>query len=298
MDESLDLLIAGVHESELFLEKVQPHKERVRRPFNLVAGLRWLSAGMNKRDRAQLHAPLGDAFGGHPGRAVSILYNGESRENQSPAGEEYRNLRDAANEVAARERILHWEIEFPHVMTGENPGFDAIVSNPPWDRIKLQEVEWWAARDGAVAKARTAADRKRVDRTPPTLPSTIPSSTEFDAAAAQAAQLSTLVRKGGDYPLLGKGDINLYSLFVERSLSLVKSTGIVGLLTPSGIYADYTAADFFRSISTTGRLGGIYDFENRRTHNPDASTAKWFRGRTPAVHLLRLDCWGRRPTLR
>ena len=139
MDESLDLLIGGVHESELFLEKVKPHKERVRGPFNLVAGLRWLSAGMNKRDRAQLHAPLGDAFGGHPGRAVSILYNGESRENQSPAGEEYRNLRDAAYQVADRERILHWEIEFPHVMTGDNPGFDAIISNPPWDRIKLQE---------------------------------------------------------------------------------------------------------------------------------------------------------------
>ena len=274
MDESLDLLIGGVHESELFLEKVKPHKERVRRPFNLVAGLRWLSAGMNKRDRAQLHAPLGDAFGGHPGRAVSILYNGESRENQSPAGEEYRNLRDAANEIAARERILHWEIEFPHVMTGDNPGFDAIISNPPWDRIKLQEVEWWAARDEAVAKARTAADRKRVVAR--RRAEHDPIVDEFDAAAAQAAQLSTLVRKGGDYPLLGKGDINLYSLFVERSLSLVKSTGIVGLLTPSGIYADYTAADFFRSISTTGRLGGIYDFENRRSSNADARTAKWF----------------------
>ena len=99
---------------------------------------------------------------------------------------------------------------------------------------------------------------------------------EFDAAAEQALQLSTLIRRGGDYPLLGKGDINLYSLFVERSLSLVKPTGVVGLLTPSGIYADHTAADFFRSISTTGRLGGIYDFENRRSSNPDAATAKWF----------------------
>ena len=292
MDESLDLLIAGVHESELFLEKVKPHKERVRRPFNLVAGLRWLSAGMNKRDRAQLHAPFDDAFGGHPGRAVSILYNGESRENQSPAGEEYRNLRDAANEVAARERILHWEIEFPHVMTGDNPGFDAIISNPPWDRIKLQEVEWWAARDEAVAKARTAADRKRVVAR--RRAEHDPIVAEFDAAAAQAAQLSTLVRKGGDYPLLGKGDINLYSLFVERSLSLVKSTGIVGLLTPSGIYADYTAADFFRSISTTGRLGGIYDFENRRSSNAEARTAKWFADVHPQFKFCALIAGGER----
>ena len=38
----------------------------------------------------------------------------------------------------------------------------------------------------------------------------------------------------------------------------------MGLLTPSGIYADKTAAKFFKSISTSGRLGGLYDFENRR----------------------------------
>ena len=57
---------------------------------------------------------------------------------------------------------------------------------------------------------------------------------------------------------------NLYSLFVERALRLVKPGGLVGLLTPSGIYADKTAARFFKSVSTTGRVAGIYDFENRR----------------------------------
>ena len=64
--------------------------------------------------------------------------------------------------------------------------------------------------------------------------------------------------------MLGGGDINLYSLFVERSLRLVKPGGLVGLLTPSGIYADKTAARFFKSVSTTGRVAGIFDFENRR----------------------------------
>ena len=65
-------------------------------------------------------------------------------------------------------------------------------------------------------------------------------------------------------PLLSGGDVNLYSLFVERAMGLIKPDGLVGLLTPSGIYADKTAADFFKSISTTGRLASLYDFENRR----------------------------------
>ena len=64
--------------------------------------------------------------------------------------------------------------------------------------------------------------------------------------------------------LLGGGDINLYSLFVERAMRLVKADGLVGLLTPSGIYADLTAAKFFKSVSTRGRVAGLYDFENRK----------------------------------
>ena len=87
---------------------------------------------------------------------------------------------------------------------------------------------------------------------------------EFDAAKDRADKLGQLIRKSGHYPLLGGGDINLYSLFVERAMSLIKPDGFVGLLTPSGIYADKTAADFFKSVSTTGRVGGLFDFENRK----------------------------------
>ena len=71
--------------------------------------------------------------------------------------------------------------------------------------------------------------------------------------------------RGSDhYPLLGGGDINLYSLFVERAMSLIKPAGLVGLLTPSGIYADKTAARFFQTVSTSGRVSGLFDFENRK----------------------------------
>ena len=47
-------------------------------------------------------------------------------------------------------------------------------------------------------------------------------------------------------------------------MNLVKPDGFVGLLTPSGIYADKTAAEFFKTVSTGGRVGGLFDFENRR----------------------------------
>ena len=74
-----------------------------------------------------------------------------------------------------------------------------------------------------------------------------------------------MARASGEYPLLSGGDVNLYSLFVERAMTLVKPDGMVGLLTPSGIASDKTASAFFKGVATQGRLRALYDFENRRT---------------------------------
>ena len=78
-----------------------------------------------------------------------------------------------------------------------------------------------------------------------------------------------VLAKAGDFPLLGGGDVNLFSLFVERAQALVKPGGLVALLTPSGIAADKGAAEFFKSISATGRWGALFDFENKKVFFPD-----------------------------
>ena len=141
-------------------------------------------------------------------------------------------------------------------------GFDAVIGNPPWDRIKLQEVEWFATRARELALAPTAAERRKgIKRL---RDQGAPLADEFDTAKERADKLGRLVRASGDYPLLSGGDVNLYSLFVERAMSLIKPDGFVGLLTPSGIYADKTAARFFKSVSASGRVGGLFDFENKK----------------------------------
>ena len=76
-------------------------------------------------------------------------------------------------------------------------------------------------------------------------------------------------RTCGDYPLLAFGELNLYALFVERAMALVKTDGMVGLLTPSGIASDKTAARFFKGVATEGRLRALYDFENKKVFFPD-----------------------------
>jgi hypothetical protein len=173
-----------------------------------------------------------------------------------------------AHALAAERRFLHWEPAFPGVWTDWSSsfppgGFDAVIGNPPWDRMKLQEVEWFAARVPTIAHAQRAADRKRmIERLRRRRD---PIAADYEHAAWTAETAVGVAREIGAYPLLSSGDVNIYSLFIERALRLVRRDGIIGLLVPSGIAGDKGAAEFFRSISTTGRLAALLDFENRRT---------------------------------
>jgi hypothetical protein len=96
-----------------------------------------------------------------------------------------------------------------------------------------------------------------------------PLALDYAKAEARAEAAFRMARGSGDYPLLSGGDMNIYSLFVERAMTIVKPSGMVGLLTPSGIASDKTAAPFFKGVATGGRLKALYDFENKKIFFPD-----------------------------
>ena len=273
IEEMSDADVAEVRESAELFRGVEDTTANLRGMLDFLCGLRWLTSDMRGKARTALETPLVETLGSRPNEAYSLLArgpdavgNGESGGDTSWSG--FKELWSDARCIADREGFLHWEAAFPGVWQqwqDKQPagGFDAIIGNPPWDRIKLQEVEWFATRSPELALAPTAAARHAGIRA--LREQEDPLANEFDAAKERAERLGQLVRASGHYPLLGGGDINLYSLFVERAMSLVKPDGFVGLLTPSGIYADKTAAAFFESLSTSGRVGGLFDFENRRT---------------------------------
>ena len=261
-----DADVSEVHESQLQFQDVESATAGLRGFLDTLGGLRWLTAGMKVRQRALFEAPVAETLGSDPSRAYEQLAH-RPADHPNSGSVAFRERLAEARAVADEESLLHWEVAFPGMWRrwqNEVPegGFDAVIGNPPWDRIKLQEVEWFATRDPDLARAPTAAARREGIRR--LREQDDPLAHDFDQAKARADRLGQVIRASGHYPLLGGGDINLYSLFVERSLRLVKPNGLVGLLTPSGIYADRTAARFFQSVSTTGRVAGIYDFENRK----------------------------------
>ena len=273
IEEMSDADVAEVRESAALFRGVEHTTATLRGLLDFLCGLRWLTAGMKKKERTQYESPLVDFLERNSQEAYKLLALGPGAVDAVSPGSvetsaaDFEAMWSDARAIADRERFLHWEVAFPGVWHGwqdirPRGGFDAVIGNPPWDRIKLQEVEWFATRAPELALAPTAAARREGIRR--LRDRRAPLADEFDAAKERADRLGQLVRGSGDYPLLGGGDINLYSLFVERAMGLVKPDGFVGLLTPSGIYADKTAARFFQSVSTTGRVGGLFDFENRR----------------------------------
>ena len=185
-----------------------------------------------------------------------------------PGADAANALLQRARALAARERFFHWWTAFPTVFAADGSGgFDVVVGNPPWDRIKLQEVEWFAERERSIAAQARAADRKRLIAE--LQKKRAPLWEQYSQAVARAEANARVLTKAGDYPLLGGGDVNLYSLFVERANALVAKSGIVALLTPSGIAADKGAMPFFGPLASAGRLGLLYDFENRGIFFPD-----------------------------
>ncbi|MDE0080013.1 MAG: hypothetical protein OXO50_21010, partial [Caldilineaceae bacterium] len=273
IEEMSDADISEVEASASLFHEVEKTTAELRSLLDTLCGVSWLTAGMKKKARAEFEVPLVSAFALQEEQAFALLARGPDsvaaadplrQRNFWPAfSETWRQ----ANRIAARERFLHWEAAFPGVWQGwqdDRPkgGFDAVIGNPPWDQIEQPEVEWFALRDEEIELSPTGASRKALIRE--RMQSGNELALTYHDVRRNAAAMRSLVKESSAYPLLSGGRVNLYSLFIERAMRLIKPDGIVGLLTPSGIYADKTAARFFKSVSTSGRIGGLFDFENRK----------------------------------
>ncbi|MFO1285814.1 MAG: hypothetical protein U1F49_04260 [Rubrivivax sp.] len=271
--EFTDVDIAEVRLSKQLADEAEAKVAPLHALLDFWRALRWLVPGWPPAKAQQLAklAAGGDAALKQalhellsPERnLVALLHAGrlDSGEGNTEAARAANELLARVRALAAEERFFHWWTAFPTAFATQAPGFDAVIGNLPWDRIKLQEVEWFAERDPAIASQPRAADRKAMIAA--LQGKGAPLAADYAAAVARAEANARVLAKAGDYPLLGGGDVNLYSLFVERAQALVKPDGVVALLTPSGIAADKGAAEFFRSIATTKRLGAFFDFENK-----------------------------------
>ena len=179
---------------------------------------------------------LAPAGGGIPSAAFNALTDAiVSGTGALPSAVANRHL-DLAGEVARARRFFHWELEFPEAFFGadgrvlENPGFDAVIGNPPWDMIRA---------DAGSAEAR---ERSRAMITP----------------------VLRFAHDSGVYTAQSNGHANRYQLFTERALALTRRGGRVGLVLPAGLATDLGSAALRRRLFSTCDVDALVSIDNQR----------------------------------
>ena len=167
-------------------------------------------------------------------------------------------LVETTQRIAEDYGLFHWELAFPQIFA--RGGFDVVLGNPPWERVKLQEKEFFARREPSIATARNAAERKKLIAA---LPATNPILWKEWTSATRIAQAqSHFMRQSGRYPLCGKGDVNTYALFAEHNWRVQAPRGCAGFIVPSGIVTDDTTKEYFQALLDRSALASVHHFEN------------------------------------
>ncbi|MHA3690842.1 Eco57I restriction-modification methylase domain-containing protein [Akkermansia sp. AKK6] len=185
----------------------------------------------------------------------------------------------AARDACRAAGVFHWPMRFPEAMA--DGGFHCVLGNPPWEKIKLQEKEYFSARCPAIATASNASTRTHLiqllkegnmtHHQEETEGAPVPWEQalfrKYEAslrlAGAESLFYHTPAQDGGRFPLTGVGDVNLYALFAELDRSLRRPAGRAGFIVPTGIATDDSTKAFFQSISQGKQLESLYDFENK-----------------------------------
>ncbi len=169
------------------------------------------------------------------------------------------SMREEIGRLATQYQFFHGHLAFPEVFA--KGGFDAVLGNPPWERVKLQEKEWFAERSPEIANAPNAAARKRLIAGLKTDDPTLYQ--QFLDGSRQAEGESHILRNSGRYPLCGRGDINVYTVFAEGMRNQLNAAGRMGCVLPSGIATDDTTKFYFQDVVDKKSLVSLFDFENR-----------------------------------
>lgn len=144
---------------------------------------------------------------------------------------EAENDRREAEKLGDEFSFFHWPLEFPEVFGRDRPGFDVVVANPPWEKLKVERHDFFQMKLPGLKFVTSAAEREaRIQQ----LVSTDPSAQiEYEAAIESVERLKRYFQvSAGNYRLHGGGDADLFKAFAERFMYLVRSGGSLGCILP------------------------------------------------------------------
>jgi hypothetical protein len=176
-----------------------------------------------------------------------------------------------------------------------------LLGNPPWERVKIQEKEWFSAagRDDIANAGNAAKRREAIEALAEDDPVLL---ARFRSTQRKAAATAHFLLDSGRYPLTGRGDVNTYSVFAETFRTVIAADGSAGIVTPTGLVTDKTTSGFFGDLVSTKTLAALHDFVTNPRIWTDVGNRKFrfavtaIRGRSRPVERIRMSFFSKYPT--
>jgi len=175
--------------------------------------------------------------------------------------EPFGPLTGAVAALAGHYRFFHWPLAFADVMA--RGGFDVVLGNPPWETMSPDNKEFFSTYDPAVramSKDEQEAAFARLLENPIIAAKYAEYCRDLYAAVH-------FMKSSGRYRLfapgnLGKGDFNVYRMFVETALAATRPEGVAAQFVPEGLYNGANATAIRRELFDHFRLTRLGGFEN------------------------------------
>lgn len=158
---------------------------------------------------------------------------------------------------------FEWSLEFPEIFSDSRSGFDFIVMNPPYERLKPNFAEFLRER-------LVSGDRK--------IHTDI-----YDDHKRSIRESTNYFRESKEYHLATSYSLNTYQLFIERALQLAKHDGNIGCIVPSNLLGDVSAQRLRANLLQQNSLRTIDDFPE---------TSRMFPGVTQSVSIITIKKGG------
>lgn len=167
------------------------------------------------------------SFLGHPEARERALQNGSSILEGDDSLEDEEFVTAATGQGA-----LHWPTAFAETFSRENPGFDVVVGNPPWEEVTIEELAFYARYSPGL---RGLAAEPRAERLA-TLKAERPElEAELEQEQQRTAELRSYLAAQAPDAISG-GDPDLYKYFAHRYQKLLRSGGRLGVVLPRSTF--------------------------------------------------------------
>lgn len=201
-----------------------------------VAASRTASAELNESVRGLEYAYglwCAELFGVEGARQALVAGSIDDLLAQAPPPK-LQDLLDEVQAIADKQVFFHWTTAFPEVFARERPGFDAVIGNPPWEEVNIEELAFYALHDpGLRGLTGEPARRERIERLIARFPE-LPD--EFEKRRIDLREQRAFFAPAGGYFHQGAGNLDLYELFCERYQSLTRPGGLLGVVLPRSAF--------------------------------------------------------------